>query len=191
MGIFSRAKASGRPADAGDAPGGGEGRPAATESAVREALKQVMEPELHRDIVSLGMVKNVAVCDGIVKVVVELTTPACPLKKEITSSVEQAVGALPGVRQVNVEMTSNVRASGGAPAQKAVPGVRNVVAVSSGKGGVGKSTVAVNLTAALAQAGAKVGVLDCDLYGPNVPTMLGIPPDAKPVVRDGRLQPVL
>jgi ATP-binding protein involved in chromosome partitioning len=161
---------------------------AVTEAEVRTALKRVIEPELHKDIVSLNMVKGVSVCGGAVKVSVELTTPACPLKKEIEESVRREVGAIAGVEAVNVELTANVKGSrAGAPA---LPGLKNVLAVSSGKGGVGKSTVATNLAVALARTGASVGLLDADLYGPNIPNMLGIDPSTKPVVKEKRLQPL-
>ena len=145
---------------------------------VLEALRAVIDPDLGRDIVSLDFVKRVQIDAGSVAVTIELTTPACPVKDELKAQAERAIMAVPGVAQVDVEMTAKVAPpAGGAAAfgdKRPIPGVRNVIAVSSGKGGVGKSTVTVNLACALAQAGAKVGVLDGDVYGPNIPIMLGI-----------------
>src|SRR5262245_56151543 len=140
---------------------------------VMEALRSVMEPELHKDIVTLNMVKHVTVCGSAAKITVELTTPACPLKKEIEESCRKAVTAIPGIDQVNVEFTSNVTSRMGIDRPQ-LAGLKNVIAVTSGKGGVGKSTCTVNLAVALAKSGARVGLLDCDVYGPDIPTMLGI-----------------
>ena len=148
-----------------------------TQDQVMQKLRQVNDPELHRDLVTLNMVKHVAVCDGVVSVTVELTTPACPLKDQIRQDVQAAVGGIEGVEQVNVEFTANVAQA--TPQQRAaksnpLPGVKQIVAVGAGKGGVGKSTIAVNLAVGLAREGAKVGLMDGDIYGPSLPTLLGL-----------------
>lgn len=145
-----------------------------TEEQILAALRQVQEPELGGDLVSRQMVKHVAICDGIVRCTIELTTPACPLKDQIRDEVVAAVSAVPGVKEVNVDFTANVRRPAGIPEQAAIPGVANVIAVAAGKGGVGKSTVAANLAVALAQMGAQVGLLDADVFGPSLPLMLGV-----------------
>lgn len=141
---------------------------------VKKALMTVEEPELHRDIVSLNMVKNVTVDKGIVTVTVELTTPACPLKDELKKRVETAVSRVPWVVKVNVELTSRVVPARPVTGKMPVEGVKNVIAVYACKGGVGKSTVATNLSAALAARGAQVGLLDADIHGPNIPLMMGV-----------------
>jgi ATP-binding protein involved in chromosome partitioning len=144
-------------------------------SAVLEALRVVIDPDLHRDIVTLGFVKKLAVDDGRVSFSIELTTPACPVKDQIRDQARAVVAALPGVRDVTVEMTAAVRTAVVPDGTRApVAGVRNVIAVGAGKGGVGKTTVAVNLAVALARRGSRVGILDGDIYGPNVPIMLGL-----------------
>jgi ATP-binding protein involved in chromosome partitioning len=146
-----------------------------TEAAVLGALKIVTDPDLHRDIVTLGFVKNVRIDGGRVAFSIELTTPACPVKDQMRDQARAAVMALPGVASVDIEMTASVRAVAGPEAGRApVEGVKNVVAVGAGKGGVGKTTVAVNLALALAKCGGRVGMIDGDIYGPNVPIMLGI-----------------
>ena len=151
---------------------------------VMDALRGVMDPELGRDIVSLGMVKDVQVDGGTARVKVELTTPACPLKSVIQRDVEAAARSVAGIDRVEVEMGAKV--AGRAPQKgERLPGVANIIAVGSGKGGVGKSTVAVNLALALAQSGARVGLLDTDLYGPSVPMMLGMGGQMPEVARDG------
>jgi ATP-binding protein involved in chromosome partitioning len=114
-----------------------------------DALRQVQDPDLHQDIVTPGLREERAVCDGVVKTTINLTTPACPVKDQLKAQAERLIRALPGVREVNVEMTAEVRAQSGPPRELA-KGVKHIVAVSSGKGGVGKSTVAVNLAVALA-----------------------------------------
>jgi ATP-binding protein involved in chromosome partitioning len=144
-----------------------------TKEQVLDALRSVIEPDLHRDIVTLNMVKNVAVCGGTARFQIELTTPACPLKKQIEDDARGAVMRVPGMKEVNVEFTANVTSRIGLD-RPAVQGLKNVIAVTSGKGGVGKSTCTVNLAVAIAQTGARVGLLDCDVYGPDIPTMLGI-----------------
>ena len=159
-----------------------------TDTAVLEALRAVRDPDLHQDIVALGFVKDLRVCGNNVAFTIELTTPACPVKDLMKAQAERAVGALPGVAQVTVTMTAQVTASRPVLGNKGtIPGVKNVIAVSSGKGGVGKSTVAVNLACALQRSGAKVGVLDADVYGPNVPLMLGV--SGQPMVVDKKLVP--
>jgi ATP-binding protein involved in chromosome partitioning len=145
------------------------------ERSVLEALKVVTDPDLHRDIVSLGFVKNVKISGSRVSFTVELTTPACPVKDQMRDQARAAVLQLPGVAEVDVEMTASVRSAVSADGgRQMVPGVKNVIAVGAGKGGVGKTTVAVNLALALARAGSKVGIIDGDIYGPNVPIMLGL-----------------
>lgn len=157
----------------------------ATQDEVLQALKTVMDPELHRDIVSLNMVRSVQVEGDRVRVQVVLTTPACPLKGAIRQAVESAVRVLPGVEAVEVEMGADVASSRGKTPQERLPGVRNIVAVGSGKGGVGKSTVAVNLAVALAQSGARVGLLDADLYGPSIPILLGATRESPEMTEEG------
>ncbi|HAI10841.1 MAG TPA: sodium:proton antiporter [Phycisphaerales bacterium] len=147
-----------------------------TKEQVMEQLKTVMDPELGKDLVTLKMIKNVALCDGQAKITVELTTPACPMKDKISFDVKKAVTQLDGISMCEVEFTAQVQPS---PQQQAkdsnpLPTVKHVIAVGAGKGGVGKSTVSVNLAVGLARAGAKVGLLDGDIYGPSLPTMLGL-----------------
>jgi len=164
-----------------------EGMPL-TESSVLDALKVVMDPDLNRDIVTLGFVKNVVIEGGKVSFTVNLTTPACPVKEELKSQSENAVRGLEGVTSVEVEMTATVRARPG-EAQDLLPDVANVIAIASGKGGVGKSTVTVNLAVALAQKGARVGILDADVYGPSVPLLLGAQ-NEKPFTEGQKIVPV-
>jgi ATP-binding protein involved in chromosome partitioning len=157
-----------------------------SEAAVLKALGQVQEPELGKDLVSLGMIKDLTVQNGRVSFTVELTTPACPLRDQIEREAKAAVMSLEGVSEVSLKLTSNVPFDGRSRGLIDRP-IRNAVAVGSGKGGVGKTTVAVNLAAALARAGARVGLLDADIYGPNVPTMMGV--DRLPPPRDGKMAP--
>jgi ATP-binding protein involved in chromosome partitioning len=143
--------------------------------AVLDALKRVIDPDLRKDIVSLGFIKNLAIDGGRVRFTIELTTPACPVKDLLKEQAVAAVSSLEGVEAVDVTMSAAVR-SVTAPehGRPPLPGVKNVIAVGAGKGGVGKTTVSVNLALALAQAGSRVGILDGDIYGPNVPLMLGL-----------------
>src|SRR6188768_1176362 len=151
---------------------------------VLEALKIVRDPDLNRDIVSLGFVKDLKVDGGRVAFTIELTTPACPVKDQMRDQARAAVMQLPGVSSVDVQMSARVReAVGGEGGRQPLPGVKNVIAVGAGKGGVGKTTVAVNLAIALAKCGSKVGIIDGDIYGPNVPIMLGMKAD---LITDGQ-----
>jgi len=144
-------------------------------SAVLDALKVVRDPDLNRDIVSLGFIKNLKIEDGRVAFTIELTTPACPVKDQMRDQARAAVMQVPGVSSVDVHMSAMVReAIGPEGGRQQIPGVKNVIAVGAGKGGVGKTTVAVNLALALAKCGSKVGMIDGDIYGPNVPIMLGM-----------------
>ncbi len=145
------------------------------EGAVLGALKAVRDPDLHRDIVSLGFVKDLRIDGGRVAFTIELTTPACPVKDQMRDQARAAVMELPGVSAADVTMTAKVRAAASPDSTRAaIPGVKNIVAVGAGKGGVGKTTVAVNLALALARCGSRVGMIDGDIYGPNVPIMLGM-----------------
>jgi ATP-binding protein involved in chromosome partitioning len=146
---------------------------AVSKQAVLDVLKSVMDPDLHRSIVELGFVKNLEIDGGKVRFDVELTTPACPVKESMEGECREKVGRLPGVTAVEVRMTANTTAREFA-GKVAMPGVKNVIAVASGKGGVGKSTAAVNLSLALAETGARVGLMDADVYGPSIPMMLGV-----------------
>lgn len=142
-----------------------------TEAQVLDALRQVMDPDLHRDIVTLGFVKDLAIDESGVRFKIELTTPACPVKDLLQDQARAVVQAI-GVDNVEVEMTARVVARA-IPKDDLLPGVKHCIAIASGKGGVGKSTVTVNLAVALAQQGAKVGILDADVYGPSIPMMMG------------------
>ena len=140
-----------------------------TDSAMA-ALRKVMDPELHRDLVSLGMVKDLKVEGGSASLQVELTTPACPLKETIARDVEAALRGA-GATRVELRFGARVRSAPGVAQSSMTPGVKNIVLVGAGKGGVGKSTVTINLALALARTGATVGVLDADIYGPSLPLL--------------------
>ncbi len=160
-----------------------------TEPVVLAALRQIEDPDLHKDIVTLGFIKDVKIAGGDVSFRIVLTTPACPVKEQMEEAARRLVGVLPGVTSVQVTMDAEVPKGRGFGEKLTVPGVRNIVAISSGKGGVGKSTVAVNVAVALAQDGARVGLMDADVYGPNVPLMLGVG-DLRPRINGNKLVPL-
>jgi ATP-binding protein involved in chromosome partitioning len=161
-----------------------------TEQSVLAALGRVRDPDLHKDIVTLGFVRDLRISGGEVSFRIVLTTPACPVREQLQEEARRVVSAVPGVSSVNVTMDAEVPKGRGIGEKVTVPGVRNIVAVSSGKGGVGKSTVAVNLAVSLALDGARVGLMDADVYGPNVPLMLGAG-HAQPEIAGNKLLPVV
>lgn len=141
---------------------------------VLSALRKVSDPELHRDIVALNMVKDLVVEGDTVRFTLNLTTPACPLRTKMEEGARNAAASVGGVKKVEMKVTAEVPSTRIQEGPEALPGVKNIIAVASGKGGVGKSTVAVNLALAMAASGARVGLLDADIYGPNIPLMMGI-----------------
>jgi len=147
---------------------------AVTQEAVLSELSKIQDPDLHKDIVSLGFVQNIKIDDSKVALDIVLTTPACPVKDQMREEATKLLSALPGVSTVAINMTSNVTQGRSQVRENYIPQVKNTIAVSSGKGGVGKTTVSVNLAVALAKSGATVGLMDADMYGPNVPLMMGV-----------------
>lgn len=160
-----------------------------TEGQVLNSLRSVEDPDLKKDVVSLGFIKNLKVEGGRVSFELELTTPACPMKDQLKTAAEEAVKRIEGVTEVNVEVTSSVSSHRIPGNEEILPGVKNIVAVASGKGGVGKSTVSVSLAVAMAKTGAKVGLLDTDIYGPSIPIMMGV--TEKPEIRGDKLIPIV
>jgi ATP-binding protein involved in chromosome partitioning len=157
-----------------------------TQEKILAALCKVQDPELHRDIVSLGMVKNLDVSNGKVSFTVELTTPACPLRETIETDCKKALAEVAGIKGLEISFGAQVRGSkAGAGQTDLLPTVKNVVLVAAGKGGVGKSTVAANLAVALKMHGASAGLLDADIYGPSVPILMGLKGEPGKVEVDG------
>ncbi len=159
-------------------------------SSVLEVLRPVQDPELQKSLVELNMIRNVKIDNGAVSFTLVLTTPACPLREFIVEDCQKAVKQLPGVEEVVVDVTAETPQQKSLPDRTGIGGVKNILAISSGKGGVGKSTVAVNVAVALAHTGAKVGLIDADIYGPNAPSMLGLE-NAKVMVQKGKQGDVL
>jgi ATP-binding protein involved in chromosome partitioning len=161
------------------------------DSAVLEALRPIIDPDFGKSIVDLGFVKDIRIEGGEVSFSIELTTPACPVKSEFEQAARERVMALEGVEKVQVAMTANTRGrdlSAGAPRAEVLPGVKNTIAVASGKGGVGKSTIAINLALALRNLGAAVGVMDADVYGPSLPLLTGV--KERPRGQEGGISPL-
>jgi ATP-binding protein involved in chromosome partitioning len=145
-----------------------------TPAAILEVLRPVQDPELRKSLVELNMIRDIQIQAGDVQFTLVLTTPACPLREFIVEDCKKAIQTLPGVGKIDVTVTAETPQQKSLPDRTGIDGVKNIIAVSSGKGGVGKSTVAVNIAVALAKAGAAVGMIDADIYGPNAPTMLGL-----------------
>ncbi|HXT01247.1 MAG TPA: Mrp/NBP35 family ATP-binding protein [Elusimicrobiota bacterium] len=161
-----------------------------TKDEILKALSKCIEPELHKDIVTLGMVQNLVVEGGVVSFDYQLTTPACPLKGMMQLEAEEAVKKVPGVKSVKINMTASVKKD--VRLESVLPpGVKNLIAVAAGKGGVGKSTVASNLAVALALDGAKVGLMDADIYGPNQPQMMGVGGHQPVAGEDNKIEPAM
>lgn len=166
-----------------------DGQTTLTKEQIIEAIRPVNDPEIGRGLVELGMIPNVEIDGRNVTVHVELTTPACPLRGKIADDLREALATLPDLGEVAFKWSSRVRPSGGGRSDaEPIKGVKNTIAVASGKGGVGKSTVAVNVATALAKAGASVGLLDADVYGPSIPLMMGT--HDKPMMRNQRIVPL-
>jgi ATP-binding protein involved in chromosome partitioning len=157
-----------------------------TVDQVLSSLKKVVDPELHKDIVSMGMIKDLVITDGKVTFTLELTTPACPFNDDIEQDVRTAISSI-GVEDLDLRITARVMEGRAISMDELIPDVKNIIAVASGKGGVGKTTIAVNLALALARSGAKTGLLDADVYGPSVPLMLGA--EEAPQVLNNKIQP--
>lgn len=160
-----------------------------TEQLILDGLRQIKDPDLHKDIVTLGFIRDLKINGGDVSFRIVLTTPACPVKAEMESAAREIVGDIPGVTSVTVTMDAEVPKGRGLGDKVVIDGVKNIIAVSSGKGGVGKSTIAVNLAVSLALDGARVGLMDADVYGPNVPIMLGAS-EARPEIDVNKLVPI-
>lgn len=155
---------------------------------VLAALSKVMDPDLHTDIVTLGMISDIKIDGGKVFFKLTLTTPACPVKEKLEAEAKAAVSSIPGVTEIEMESTAQVSTRGKVSGREDVPGIKQIIAITSGKGGVGKTTVSINLAVALAKLGAKVGLLDADITGPNAPLMLGVN-GYEPTTKDNKIVP--